>query len=396
MIEDLLQQLIERLDNRYYGKHRGYVSNVTDPDSQGRIKAYVPRLLGEAETGWAMPCAPYAGPDQGIYMIPDVGAGVWIEFEGGDLSRPIWSGQWWGKPTADDVGQADSTARFAPETSEIPKEAYPDRIVDPAVRMIKSATGHYILLDDRKETARVEIRDSLGNRIILDKDGLTMLAGNQTTINEGNQVTEVDGDSKLRVSGEHAEEIHGGRTADVTGDVSLKATGGYTESFDIAGYTRTIDDKGLSETITGPRNDQVRGSYTRRVAGAVDDTAMGGFGLTSGGNLQIAAGKAFKVAAVMPDMPGPSLNAISLDALIGNVSINTMLGMGQFGGMTAISPMVLGDGLAIHFLVLAQILKIVNPMTAIAYGPLLDAWAAMTPLLDWSYFGFVKRFPFGP
>jgi hypothetical protein len=77
-----------------------------------------------------MPCAPYAGPDQGLYMIPDCGAGVWIEFEGGDLSRPIWSGMWWGKPEAGDVGQADSTARFAPETSEIPKEAYPDRIVD--------------------------------------------------------------------------------------------------------------------------------------------------------------------------------------------------------------------------------------------------------------------------
>jgi type VI secretion system secreted protein VgrG len=112
--------------------------------------------------------------------------------------------------------------------------------------------------------------------------------------------------------------------------------------------------------------------------------------------VQIAAGKAFKVAAVMPDMPGPSLNAISLDALIGNVSINTMVGMCQLGGMTAISPMVLGDGLAIHFTMLAQILKVVNPLTAAAYGPALDAWAAMTPLLDWSYFGFLKRFPFGP
>jgi hypothetical protein len=64
--------------------------------------------------------------------------------------------------------------------------------------------------------------------------------------------------------------------------------------------------------------------------------------------------------------------------------------------MSAISPMVLGDGLAIHFMVLAQILKAVNPLTMPAYGPLLDTWAAMTPLLDWSYFGFLKRFPFGP
>jgi hypothetical protein len=73
-----------------------------------------------------------------------------------------------------------------------------------------------------------------------------------------------------------------------------------------------------------------------------------------------------------------------------------MLGMCQLGGMSAISPMVLGDGLAIHFTMLAQILKAVNPMTAMAYGPLLDVWAAMTPLIDWSLFAFVKRFPFGP
>ena len=106
MIEELLQQLIERLDNRYYGKYRGYVSNVSDPENTGRIKAYVPRLLGEAETGWALPCTPYAGPDQGLYTIPDVGAGVWIEFEGGDLSRPLWSGMWWGKP------QSSGSCRF--------------------------------------------------------------------------------------------------------------------------------------------------------------------------------------------------------------------------------------------------------------------------------------------
>ena len=396
MIEALLQQLIERLDNRYYGKYRGYVSNVTDPEHTGRIKAYVPRLLGEAETGWCLPCTPYAGPDQGLYTIPDVGAGVWIEFEGGDLSRPLWSGMWWGKPETADIGQPDSTARFAPDASEIPKEAYPDRIVEPGVRILKSSLGHYVLLDDRPDTARVEIRDSLGSRIILDKDGITMLAGNHTTVNEGHQVAHVDGNASLRVSGDHNEEIHGGSTRTVDGDVALSARGGYSESFDLAGYTRTIDHTGVAEAFTGPRSDQVRGSYTRRVSGAIDDTAMGGYGLTSGGNVSIAAGKSFSVAAVMPDMPGPSINAISMSALLGNVSINTMLGMCQLGGMTAISPMVLGDGLAIHFVMLAQILKLVNPLTAVAYGPALDAWAAMTPLLDWSLFGLVKRFPFGP
>jgi Type VI secretion system/phage-baseplate injector OB domain len=394
VIEELLQQLIERLDNRYYGKHRGFVSDVKDPLSLGRLRAYVPRLLGETQTGWAMPCAAYAGPDQGLYAVPDVGAGVWVEFEGGDLSRPIWSGTWWGQPGAEDINQSDSTARAAPETSEIPKEHYPERVVDPQVRMLKTTTGHYILFDDRKETARVEIRDATGNRIILSSKGIQFLANNEAWLSEGNRGAEVDGNDTLRVGGDQTHEVHGARSCDVDGSVRLHAKGEYSEAFDAAGYTRSIDANGVAEAFTGPHSMNVRGSFTRRVSGAVSDTAMGGFGLTSGGNVQVAAAKSFKVAAAMADVP--SLNAVSIDALLGNISINSMLGMCQLGGMSAISPMVLGDGLAIHFTMLAQILKAVNPLTAVAYGPLLDAWAAMTPLMDWSLFGFVKRFPFGP
>jgi type VI secretion system secreted protein VgrG len=395
MVEELLQQLIERLDNRYFGKYRGYVSNVTDPQKTGRIKAYVPRLLGEAETGWAMPCSPYAGPDQGLYAVPELGAGVWIEFEGGDLSRPIWSGCWWGKPEMTDVNQSDSTATKAPLESELPKD-YLQRLADPGVRILKSATGHFILLDDRASDPRVEICEHNGNRLILSKDGLQTLVNNQSTVNEGNRVSFVDGNDFTRVGGSQIEEVKGTYAKDIKGSMSLHVKGDYKEMFDAAGYTRTLDANGFSETFTGPKNDNLKGGYTRRVSGAVDDTAMGGFGLTSGGNVQFAAGKSFKVAAVMPDLPGPSINAISLDALLGNISINTFLGFCQLGGMSAISPMVLGDGLAIHFMVLAQILKAVNPLTMPAYGPLLDTWAAMTPLLDWSYFGFLKRFPFGP
>jgi hypothetical protein len=84
-----------------------------------------------------------------------------------------------------------------------------------------------------------------------------------------------------------------------------------------------------------------------------------------------------------------------VDALIGNISINTMLGVLQVGGLSAISPAVLGDGLAIHLTMLAQILKAVNPLTLAAYGPALDLWAAMTPVMDLSYFAYTKRFPVG-
>jgi hypothetical protein len=43
-----------------------------------------------------MPCVPIAGKQEGIYAVPQIGSGVWIEFEGGDPDKPIWVGGFWG------------------------------------------------------------------------------------------------------------------------------------------------------------------------------------------------------------------------------------------------------------------------------------------------------------
>ena len=93
MNDALLLDLLERVKHRFYGKYRG---TVTDVDaSTMRIKASVPSVLGNIPTGWCMACVPYAGPSVGFAMLPDVGSGVWIEFEGGDVSYPIWVGGYW-------------------------------------------------------------------------------------------------------------------------------------------------------------------------------------------------------------------------------------------------------------------------------------------------------------
>ncbi len=82
---------------QYFGKYRGkVVSNVPDPE--GRIRIAVPGLIAQDAGGVpAMPCLPYAGPQVGFAMYPPVGGNVWIEFEGGDLEKPIWTGCFWGK-----------------------------------------------------------------------------------------------------------------------------------------------------------------------------------------------------------------------------------------------------------------------------------------------------------
>ena len=81
---------------RFHGKYRGTVLQNTDPEFRGRIVAIVPDVQGLVPLTWAMPCVPMAGKLQGTFMVPQVGSGVWIEFEQGDPDYPIWVGCFWG------------------------------------------------------------------------------------------------------------------------------------------------------------------------------------------------------------------------------------------------------------------------------------------------------------
>jgi len=86
----------------FYGKYRGTVINNIDPMLRGRLLLEVPDVTGFTPSSWAEPCVPLAGPSgppMGVYMIPPIGAGVWVEFEQGDPSKPIWVGCRWGLPT---------------------------------------------------------------------------------------------------------------------------------------------------------------------------------------------------------------------------------------------------------------------------------------------------------
>jgi hypothetical protein len=75
-------------NQRFFGNYRGVVFDNNDPDKLGRIRVTVPQLFADTATGWAWP-KNSAGL---VLQPPPVGQGVWIEFEGGDSSFPIWTG----------------------------------------------------------------------------------------------------------------------------------------------------------------------------------------------------------------------------------------------------------------------------------------------------------------
>lgn len=116
-----------------YGKHRGLVVDNNDPSILGRLRAKVP-VLGDVETGWAMPSVPYAGADAGFFMVPAIGTGVWIEFEAGDVSRPIWTGCWWTQGEVPTSGTGATT---------------------PTLKIIRTEQGMWVALDDATQTVTI-------------------------------------------------------------------------------------------------------------------------------------------------------------------------------------------------------------------------------------------------
>src|SRR5215213_555679 len=83
------------MDDPKYGKYRGLVLNNIDPLFKGRILVQVPDVFAVGTSNWAMPSVPIAGRQQGVYVVPPLQSGVWVEFEGGDPQKPIWSGGFW-------------------------------------------------------------------------------------------------------------------------------------------------------------------------------------------------------------------------------------------------------------------------------------------------------------
>jgi uncharacterized protein involved in type VI secretion and phage assembly len=140
--------------SRFYGKYRGIVTDIEDPLFLGRIKAKVPDVLGEDESGWALPCAPAGGSGMGFFALPVKDALVWIEFEQGDPDFPVWTGCFWG--SASDV----PSDLLTPE---------PYKKV-----MLVTAGGVSLTLDDTPGSGGIVLQTANGQKLSMTSTGITI------------------------------------------------------------------------------------------------------------------------------------------------------------------------------------------------------------------------------
>lgn len=153
----------------HYGKYRGVVLNNVDPMMRGRLLIEVPDVLGLTPSSWAEACVPLAGPTgppMGTWFVPPVGAGVWVEFEAGDPSRPIWTGCHWGSaadvPTLAHAGLPSSPS-IVLQTAGQNTIAVADLPGPTGGIMLKSATGATLIVND----TGIYIQNGKGASIVL-------------------------------------------------------------------------------------------------------------------------------------------------------------------------------------------------------------------------------------
>jgi len=191
--DELLVETVETMRSRYYGKYRGVVVDVNDPEEMGRITARIPEILEAQVSPWALPAVPFAGPGHGLVLIPEVGDGVWIEFEAGDLSRPIWTGGWWASGDLPDPG--------APKT-----------------RVLVTSTGHQFVFDD--ENKEIHLLHSGGGEMVMTDDDITLTIGQSEAKLTSDQISLKIGTTEITMSSTELT-LKGGPTA----QVKLSSTG---------------------------------------------------------------------------------------------------------------------------------------------------------------------------
>ncbi|RXH56517.1 phage baseplate assembly protein V [Granulicella sibirica] len=161
---------------KYYGIYRGTVVLNIDPLLMGRISVLVPDVSSITPTTWAMPALPIAGKQMGTYMVPQIGAGVWVQFEAGDPDRPVWTGGWWGS------------------TAEVPPLALLGVPGDPNI-VIQSALQNAIVVSDLPgPTGGIMLKSTTGATLIVNDTGIYIqngkgasitLVGPSVTVNAG-------------------------------------------------------------------------------------------------------------------------------------------------------------------------------------------------------------------
>lgn len=152
------------MSEKYFGKYRGMVINNIDPMQMGRLMVQVPDISGLIPSTWAMPCFPVTGKQMGVWAVPLIGSGVWVEFEQGDPDYPIWVGC------------------FPGSAADVPALALAGNPVSPSIVLQTSLQNTLMISDMAGPTGGILLKTMTGAMISINDIGITISNGKGAVI----------------------------------------------------------------------------------------------------------------------------------------------------------------------------------------------------------------------
>jgi len=234
----------------------GKVTNLDDPDDLGRIKVQYPAILAKAssdgiESGWARLVSPMAGAERGILFIPEIDDEVMVGFENGDINYPYILGSVWSNVDKPPLPNSEATG-----DGKVNK------------RVIKSRSGHTIILDDSSGAEKISIIDKTEkNQIDIDS------AGNAITINSEADIT-IEGKQNLTLKGKTVviEATQGGnmdlKANNIKAEATAKATLKGNSGVDVEG-SGPVNIKSTAATKVEGTQVSVSGSAMTEIKGGI-------------------------------------------------------------------------------------------------------------------------------
>ncbi|MBD3314356.1 MAG: type IV secretion protein Rhs [Chitinivibrionales bacterium] len=170
---------------RFYGVYAALVTEITDPEGQGRVRVklpWSPDNEGDLYNVWARMATLMAGGNRGSWFIPDVGDEVLVCFEAGDTRRPyvvgcLWNGRDEPPETMDGGGDNNKKTIRSRNGVVITIDDGNGR----ESLTLKTPGGREITMKDGDQ--QIVIKDNGGNSVKLSPDGVTVDAGANVTIN---------------------------------------------------------------------------------------------------------------------------------------------------------------------------------------------------------------------
>lgn len=333
-------------EKKYYGKYRGTVADRDDPETLDRVKCYVPEVLGHGfSSDWATICTPAGGMyDYGQVVVPPKGAGVFVEFEAGDVNRPLVTGYWYSKPKGesevpkharglmDETDETKGTIKgetipFKPpaeEGEDPPERGEPLPIQEPPspfggkypdVIVFKSLSGHLMEMDDTKGEERIQIFHRIGSYREIRRDGSVV----DKAIGSSREI--VTDDKILHILGKEYRLVE--QPADLTYRRDKKMV--------VAGTLKEEVQQGKVLVVGGKERKDVKGESYRTFGGPLIERIAGKQAVSTGGSQDTTVGAQRSATVTQTDTEIVGNQDNLLKGIVVNVakSLQVLFGMYQ-------------------------------------------------------------------